>query len=173
MKPLQYILLSTSLCLALTACGGKDSKGDGADTIPDSTNVPVENVPKWVDADTTVYGAADGFGQSALTFITTDGRELDLALSTGEANDQLAIVYGDREDTARYALTIRSDGETVGTMLNISQLEHFLRPAEYEIHNCHLVLKLNGSAELVTIKKLTDHEFLAVGVSGKEYHLKK
>lgn len=160
------------LALLCAACGDRKSESKvqgGADSV---VTPIVDNVPRWTDKDSTVYGRADGFGQSAFTLITADGRELDVALTSDEEGAHHGVIYGDREDTARYALTTRDDGENLGVMINLSQLDKFIK-GQYEIYNCHLILKINGARDMVDIKELNDHVFVAKGNSGKIYKYKR
>lgn len=158
--------------LLLSSCNGNRSQQADAPTAIDSTTTEgAGGLPEWDDKDTTIYGRADGFGQSAFTFITGDGRELDIALTSEDGNDHYGTIYGDREDTARYAVTTRDNNESLGVMINISQLEKFTK--DYEIHNGHLVLYDNGHRDLVEIQTLDDHSFVAQGRSGKTYRFSR
>lgn len=158
--------------LLMGSCSGRQDKpADAGGAIDSSLTDNIGGVPEWDDKDSTIYGRADGFGQSAFTFITKDGRELDIALTAEDENRRYGVVYGDREDTARYAVTTRDNDENLSVMINLSQLDKFTKA--YEIHNCHLVLYDNGQRELVEIQTLDDHTFVAKGRSGKVYSFKR
>lgn len=95
--------------LALFVACGDGKKGQAEQDTSDSLAVPVkEDLSCWTNKDSTIYGRADGFGQSAFTLLTSDGRELDIALTCDEEGEgHYGVIYGDREDTARYAVTTR------------------------------------------------------------------
>ncbi len=157
--------------MLLAACGGGKSGEQESTIAADTTMIQgADAITGWADADTTIYGRANGFGQSALTLITPSGQELDLRLTADSTEERYASIYGDREDTARYALTTRDNGDAVSVLINLSQLERFT--TNYEIHNCHLVLiGDDGAKEIVEILQLDDHTFRAKGESGKSYHM--
>lgn len=145
------ITLCSLLCLFLlffaTSC--KHDKGAAAgESATDTTFTEGAALPAEMQGkDSTVYGRADGFGQSALTLIANDGRELDLSLtakSPAEGADRYAKVYGDREDTARYAAIVCDGGEAVSVLINLSQLERYLKT--YAIHNGQLFVPNEGGA---------------------------
>lgn len=152
-----------------TACG--DGKKDQAEQEGiDSLAVPVnENVSCWTSKDSTIYGRADGFGQSAFTLLTSDGRELDIALTCDEEGEgHYGVIYGDREDTARYAVTTRNNDECLGVMINLSQLDKFIK-GQYTIYNCRLVLHEENVHDTVDIVELNDRLFEAKGQGGRLY----
>lgn len=156
------IVLAIALCFVVsmvTSCGS-NKKGEEqaqADIEAAMTQSGV-TPPDFTDADSTIYGRADGFGGGGFTLITNDGRELELALTDDEGNSKspsYAHVYGDREDTARYAVTTK-DGESVSVLINISQLERQLG-VSYVIHNGQLFVPTDdGSWEQVEIIQLDD-----------------
>lgn len=154
--------------LLCAACGGRGS--DGEDARPQTQEQDSDMIIEQTVPDTTIYGRADGFGQSGCTLITDDGRELELALTDEASQKSYATIYGQRNDTARYAVTLRDDGESVAVMINLSQLNRFV--ADYEIYNCHLILKDKQARDWVEITEFSDTLFCAKGRSGKEYKLR-
>jgi len=138
-------LLTLFFALLLAACGRSKSSDT---TVPaaDTTVAEQAVLPEAMQGrDSTIYGRADGFGQSALTLVANDGRELDLALTAehhAAGASPYASVYGDREDTARYAVTTCDGGEAVRVLINLSQLERFLKT--YAIHNGRLFVPDEG-----------------------------
>lgn len=155
-----------ALICFFSACGG-EKKEQVDENDEDSLAVQVEeNVSCWTSKDSTIYGRADGFGQSAFTLQTTDGRTLDIALTAEDGRS--GLIYGDREDTARYAVTVCDDGESLGMMINLSQVDKFIK-GKYTIYNCHLVLNVDNRHDTVTIEQLDDHILVAKGQSGAIY----
>ncbi len=156
------------------ACNGDKKEKSTTEAAKDTLSVEASStVPDWQERDSTVYGQADGFGQGGLTLVTDDGRELELTLTDESGGrEHYGTVYGDRDDTARYAVTTRAGGEAVGVMINLTQLERFTK--NYEIYNCHLVLKGEGGLrDLVDILELSDQSFVAKGRSGKVYRFRR
>lgn len=154
--------------LLCAACGGNGSNGDAArqqDSVATGDMLPEQTEP-----DSTIYGRADGFGQGGCTLITKDGRELELTLTDETEAGRHAAIYGTRNDTASYAVTLRADGEAVDVMINLSQLNRFV--TDYEIYNCHLMLKRGDGRDWVEITELSDTLFRAKGKSGEEYTLR-
>lgn len=172
MKNASFIFLL--LCSALLcACGGGGEKksDEAADTVAaeQAPQVPVVDSP-----DTTVYGRADGFGQGGFALVADDGRLLELSLTSeadGSIDGHYARIYGDRDDTARYAVTIAPDGEAAATVINLSQLDRFT--SHYRIHNGTVIITDGKNEDPVEIEQLDDHAFRAKGKSGKTYQFRR
>lgn len=160
-----FIGFSVASLMLFAACGGDKP----AATQPTTDSVDIVNtVPEWKDADSTIYGRADGFGQGGFTLIAEDGRELELTLTSDRKGTAgYGTIYGERNDTARYAVTTRDNDEALNVMINLSQLEKFV--GNYEIYNCHLILNDGENRDWVEIEELTDTLFRAKGKSGKAY----
>lgn len=169
MKKLIFVL-SASMILFLTACGGKS---DPQTKNTDNTDTTQVEGTTWAEADTdsTIYGRADGFGQSAFTFIADDGKEYDVSLTSDSSTPQYGEIIGSRQDTARYALTLSEDREALVAMINLSQLDAITH--DYEILNAHLALGTDGQREQVSIEELSDTLLRAKGISGKTYTLRR
>ena len=108
-----------------------------------------------------------------LVLVADDGRLLELALTNeadGSIGGHYARIYGDRDDTARYAVTICPDGESVGTVINLSQLDRFT--SHYRIHNGTVIITDGENEDPVVIGQLDDHNFKAKGKSGNTYSFK-
>ena len=60
----------------LTACGGNNKAGR---QVADDSLKVINTVPEWTEADSTIYGHADGFGQGGFTLVADDGSEWELA----------------------------------------------------------------------------------------------
>lgn len=167
-----YLVSLLLISTLLWACGGNVEKKseEAADTLAaeQAQRMPVVDTP-----DTTVYGRADGFGQGGFALVADDGRLLELALTNeadGSIDGHYARIYGDRDDTARYAVTICPDGESVGTVINLSQLDRFT--SHYRIHNGTVIITDGENEDPVVIEQLDDHNFKAKGKSGKTYSFK-
>ena len=157
--------------LLLAGCNGNKAKQSQGTDITAADTAVVNSVPQWEEPDTTIYGYSDGFGQSAFTLVTKEGEEYELSLTSEDAADPYGKIYGDREDSAYYALTTRDNNEAVGVLINLSQLDKFTK--NYSIYNGHLILEDGESRDWVEIQELTDHVFRAVGKSGKQYEFKR
>ena len=163
--------VAVALLATLSSCGNNKApdghKSAGADTV--STESPVL-LPEQQGEDTTTYGRADGFGQGGFTLIAKNGSELELTLtdtSDGSPDLQYANVYGDRDDTARYAVIVDKTNMAAKLLINLSQLEKFI--GNYEIHNGHLILMNDGKPVAVTIEQLDDHILMCKDKSGNIY----
>lgn len=157
---LRRALLLLTVCFvgAMVASCGSNKKSDEQAQADAAAALSQPAPPDFTDKDSTLYGRADGFGSGGFTLITNDGRELELTL-TGEDEGgdapSYAHVYGDREDTARYAVMTR-DGEAVDVLINLSQLERQVGTG-YVIHNGLLFVPNDeGQWEQVTIVQLDD-----------------
>lgn len=163
-----FVVCTVATLALFTACGG-NNKADRQ--VADDSLKVVNTVPEWTEADSTIYGHADGFGQGGFTLVADDGSEWELALtSENDKGNEYGIIYGERNDTARYAITTRDNNEALGVMINLSQLNKFVK--DYDIYNCHLILKDGENRDWVEIEELNDTVFRAKGKSGKSYVLR-
>lgn len=157
------------VCSLLAGCGGGKSSSTESPASADSAvtsgrSALVDSL--WAIPDSMLCGRASGMGQSAMTFVTDAGDTLDLAFSDNEGRE--AEIIGDREDTARYALTLTADKEGVRRMVNISQLDSHL--TGYALHNGLLALPdSTGCLRLVNVEGLTDEAIVAVDEDGVRY----
>lgn len=151
-------LLRQGLSAALlAACVWTASCGSSPSRAPQEGSAPVDSVA--VDSllslrDSTVYGRADGFGQSGLTLITQQGKELELTLTAERALPHEGAVWGARSDTAQYAVTTREGGEAVAVLVNVSQLRRFI--SQPRLHNGRLVLTTEGRERACDFLELSD-----------------
>ncbi len=159
----------------LAACGGGEKKGAGgavvSDDSPDVDSAVTDVL--FSEPDSTVYAKADGFGMSGCTLVDSAGTFLELGLSNpaATADEAPAKIFGTKQDTARYAVTLTPDGENVLRMINVSQLERFTK--DYRIHNARLYLKDDkGDFVEVEILQLDNKAFRAKDAAGKEYSFK-
>lgn len=156
-------------CALFAGCGGRTSSSTEPVASTDSVvfsgrSALVDSL--WAIPDSMLYGRACGMGQSAMTFVTDAGDTLDLAFSDDEGRE--AQIIGDREDSARYVVTLTADKEGVKRMINISQLDRHM--AGYALCNGHLaLLNAEGELRLVEVETLTDDAFVAVDEDGVRY----
>ncbi len=167
-----FMFAAVLFSLMLSSCGkGKSSDKHGnTDSIAAPAQI-IDTAPQKSMPDSTVYGRSEGFGMSAFTLVTEDGREFDIALTSETGEPRYGKIYGDRSDTARYAMTTRHDNEELDVLINLSQLEKFI--SNYEIYNCHVIIKDGRNRDWVEIEELNDSIFRAKGKSGKNYEFRK
>ena len=88
-------------------------------------------------ADSTIYGTSDEFGMSTFTLIADNGDTLNVTRTALDGTD--GKVYGDLVEGQRYAMTTCDNGEAIGVLINLTQLEEKVK--DYDICNGHLVIK--------------------------------
>lgn len=133
--------------IIFSACQGgkhKPTPTNEADSVVDTT------VAEQM-ADTTIYGKSDEFGMSTFTLISDSGDTLYLTRTSNDGID--GKIYGDLAEGERYALTTRDNGQAIGVLINLTQLERHTK--DYLIRNGNLII--NG--DTVTIETLNEKEF--------------
>lgn len=124
-------MLLVGLCL--TSCQQKAPKAETTDEpLPAASTQPAEQA-----ADSTIYGTSGEFGMSTFTLIADNGDTLNVTRTALDGTD--GKVYGDLAEGQRYAMTTRDNGEAIGVLINLTQLEEKVK--DYDICNGHLVIK--------------------------------
>ncbi|MGM9688169.1 MAG: hypothetical protein ACI3YD_03890 [Alloprevotella sp.] len=124
-------MLLAGLCLM--SCQQKAKKAETTDEpLPAASTQPAEQA-----ADSTIYGTSGEFGMSTFTLIADNGDTLNVTRTALDGTD--GKVYGDLVEGQRYAMTTRDNGEAIGVLINLTQLEEKVK--DYEICNGHLVIK--------------------------------
>ena len=118
----------------LTACNSKK----GESNIPNTTNeAAADTIVAEQVADSTIYGTSgEDFGMSTFCLITDKGDTLQLCRTANDGSD--AQIYGSIEYGGRYAMTTRDNGESLGVLINLTELDKKLK--DYEICNGKLVV---------------------------------
>ena len=135
--PHHRAILLASMMLAgscFTSCqqkaGNKAGQADGP--LPADSTQPAEQA-----ADSTIYGTSGEFGMSTFTLIADNGDTLNVTRTALDGTD--GKVYGDLVEGQRYAMTTCDNGEAIGVLINLTQLEEKVK--DYDICNGHLVIK--------------------------------
>lgn len=133
-----------TFALLITGCQGhkKPTDSQPAQTAASDTLVS-DNTP-----DSTRYGKSAEFGMSTFTLVTDEGDTLNVTRTANDGTD--GKIYGDLREGERYALTTRDNGEAIGILINLTQLDRHLK--DYEIRNG--IVYHDGKT--VDIKNLTD-----------------
>lgn len=123
------------ICLSFVACNGKKTQPTVADkdttTVVDTT--ADEQVP-----DSTIYGTStEDFGMSTFSMVADNGDTLFVCRTSNDGQD--AKIYGSVTYGQRYAMTTRDNGESLGVLINLTELNKKLK--DYEIVNGKLVVK--------------------------------
>lgn len=133
---IKHALSLTSLLLTLTitfACKGKTS--DSATTTVDST--ANDTIVATQEADSTIYGTAtEDFGMSTFSMVTDKGDTLYVTRTANDGTD--GTIYGSMEYGNRYAMTTRDNGESLGVLINLTELDRKLK--NYRINNAHVIV---------------------------------
>lgn len=124
-------LLALAFSLALMAsCGKKPQPADNrADVTPAAMEV-ADQIP-----DSTLYGVGGEFGMSTFTLITEKGDTLNVTRTALDGTD--GEVYGSLREGDRYAMTTRDNGEAIGVLINLTELEHKVK--KFDVVNGHVV----------------------------------
>ena len=118
----------------LSACNNK--KGDTTPTTI-STDSLVDTTVADQIADSTIYGTStEDFGMSTFSMVTDKGDTLYLYRTAQDGTD--GKIYGSMQYGERYALTTRDNGEAIGVLINITELDKKLK--DYEICNGKLIV---------------------------------
>lgn len=120
--------------LVLSACKG--NKNNTPALAADTTSIVDTTAAEQV-TDSTIYGkASEDFGMSTFGMITDDGDTLNVCRTANDGTD--AKIYGSIKYDDRYAMTTRDNGESLGVLINLTELDKKLK--DYEIRNGHLVV---------------------------------
>lgn len=152
----------TGLCTLLligllaTSCGGKKTSQEetgSTDSLSAGTQLPAET-------DSTIFGTSGNFGMSTFSMVTEKGDTLDVTRTAEDGTD--GEIYGDLNEGERYAMTTRDNNEALRVLINLTQLETYVK--DYKVCNGKLILKdKEGNADTVTIKQLDRTGFKAEG----------
>lgn len=133
-KNIAYVPVFLML-FTLFACNNK--KTTPTSSYHDTTIVADTTVAEQV-ADTTIYGTStEDFGMSTFSMVTDQGDTLFVARTSNDGQD--AKIYGSVVYGQRYAMTTRDDGESLGVLINLTELNKQLK--DYEICNGKLIVK--------------------------------
>ena len=147
LKHIAHFTFSALLLTAAVACkqSPKDNDSHSVDTAPPDS-IAAEQV-----ADSTIYGTSDEFGMSTFTLISDQGDTLNVARTREDGTD--GEVYGDMVEGERYALTTRDNGESIGVLINLTQLDKHCK--DYTIVNGKVIVK----GDTLHIEELSDQTF--------------
>lgn len=134
--------------ILLFACQGRHKSSDALDKKPTQT----DTVATTQEADSTIYGISDEFGMSTFTLISDNGDTLNVCRTANDGTD--GKIYGDLVENNRYAMTTRDNGEAIGTLINLTQLENHTK--DYQIINGQVLI--NGKC--VEITALNNKDFI-------------
>lgn len=115
----------------MVSCGRKSQPAAGqADVAPADTGA-ANQIP-----DSTLYGVGGEFGMSTFTLITDKGDTLNVTRTALDGTD--GKVYGSLREGDRYAMTARDNGEAIGVLINLTELERKVK--EFDVVNGHVVV---------------------------------
>ena len=132
-RPTALLAAMLLVGLCLISCQQKAQNAEPPDEpLPAASTQPAEQA-----ADSTIYGTSGEFGMSTFTLIADNGDTLNVTRTALDGTD--GKVYGDLVEGQRYAMTTRDNGEAIGVLINLTQLEEKVK--DYDICNGHLVIK--------------------------------
>ena len=132
-KALHFIPIVLVGLFTLQGCHMKKSD----QTPADNTTAIADTTSAEQVADSTLYGTStEDFGMSTFGMITDDGDTLNVCRTAHDGTD--AKIYGSIKYDDRYAMTTRDNGESLGVLINLTELDKKLK--NYEIRNGHLVV---------------------------------
>lgn len=146
----RIFLCLTVAILLFSACAGGNKQEEDKPVA-----ATVESEKSVVSNDSTIYGTAGEFGMSSFTLISEQGDTLYLTRTS--ADGTYGKIYGSLEEGAHYALTTCDDGQAIGTLINLTQLDKHLH--DYTLCNGSLILGSDTmqidilSDETLTLKK--------------------
>lgn len=146
----------------MTGCGSKSSQSEATEVAQDSLAAAT------IAKDSTLYGISSEFGMSTFTMITNGGDTLNVTRTAEDGTD--GNIYGELKEGEEYALTTRDNNEAIVTLINLTQLNKFVK--DYTIYNGHLILKdKNGLPDTVKILQLNKKLLTAQGRETYNYHI--
>ena len=121
--------------LSFAACNSKKTQPTVADK---DTTVVADTTAEEQVPDSTIYGTStEDFGMSTFSMVTDKGDTLFVCRTSNDGQD--AKIYGSVTYGQRYAMTTKDNGESLGVLINLTELNKKLK--DYEIVNGKLVVK--------------------------------
>ena len=153
MKKFLFVLAVAILGTQFTGCNKKKTETEVEHS--DSTAVAITPI------DSTLYGTSGEFGMSTFTLITDKGDTL--YVTRDHEDGSMAQIYGSTDYDQRYAMTTCDNGESIDVLINLSELEKFLK--SYKIVNGALFVN-DDSMQIVqlcddslTLRNCKNNEF--------------
>ena len=124
-------LLALAFSLALMAsCGKKPQPAAGQADVTSAETAVADQIP-----DSTLYGVGGEVGMSNFTLTTETGDTLNVTRTALDGTD--GEVYGSLREGDRYAMTTRDNGEAIGVLINLTELERKVK--KFDVVNGHVV----------------------------------
>ena len=123
------------ICISFATCNSKKTQPTVADK---DTTVVADTTAEEQVPDSTIYGTStEDFGMSTFSMVTDKGDTLFVCRTSNDGQD--AKIYGSVTYGQRYAMTTKDNGESLGVLINLTELNKKLK--DYEIVNGKLVVK--------------------------------
>ena len=155
--------------MLMVGCTGNNNSHENNAVVDSVVVEKINTAPVQKGKDCTLYGKSGDFGMSTFTLVTDQGKEYEVTRVSEDGKE--GKIYGRLVRGARYAMLLDNTGEALIFLINLDDLEKFVK--DYYIYNGMLVLVSDGNKDWVEIQKLNAEEFIAVGKSGKKYTYNK
>lgn len=153
---LKALICTLVLILPFACQQGGTTKDDNSGTPADSTEK--DDITKH---DATIYGTCDDYAMSSFTLVTNYGDTL--FLTKDGVDGTAAQIHGSLDNGADYAITTRNGATALGVLINLTELNKFIK--NYTILNGNLIIE----GDTVSILELDETHFQGEGRNGKVY----
>lgn len=161
MKKTQILTVLVLSATLLAACTGKTTDPtSGVDSTATDASLVTEQ-------DTMTYGTSYEFGMSTFTLVTDAGDTL--YLTRDAADGSMAQIYGDIDEGQRYAITTRDGGDALGTAINLTQLDKFVKG--YKLLNGRIILATDSTADTLKFVQMDNEGVTFARENGETFRM--
>lgn len=152
---LLLVLSAVSAGVFVTSCNG--NRQTDASTLPASDSV------RQMVSDSTIYGVCGEAGMSTFCLIADSGDTIYLT-RTAENGDE-GEIWGDIDEGARFAMTMKKGERALVRAINLTQLGRFT--GQYAISNGNLILREGETSDTVRMRWLNPDSLVVEYASGR------
>lgn len=153
------VFLGISALLLIVGCESNLLSGCGSSKKTEAAKADTTTVAT-TEADSAICGVAnDEFGMSTFALTTEEGTVVQVERTREDGTD--GIIWGDVRPGDRFTLTTADHGTTLGTAINLTQVEKFT--TDFHTFNDRLILHPNQNPDTVSIVALDADSLVAKG----------